>query len=241
MVTQRLRSNRRGSASPFGVSLLAIGMGGWLAACGPPQKTDTASSGESSASRPSPAAEILQRSPPSITCSIHWSDGDLAHSARLLRALGGQRLTATATLADRNPPRFYVGELPLRFDSTVIVNSAETVNPSVEVTVVHDFGAWRNLFLYLDATAASLGIPNGAQAVEAQSGRVLAEARLIRKLEKSAQGDYRFPIEECHYDANGVVVFKSISQFPYGTSMKVAETEAIGHKVRDYFYLYPTR
>ena len=65
-----------------------------------------------------------------------------------------------------------------------------------------------------------------------ENEKIVAEARLVRSLGEGIE------IEEFHYNYNEKLIFKCKSQFnKYG--LKISETEKIGKKIKDYYFLWP--
>jgi hypothetical protein len=68
------------------------------------------------------------------------------------------------------------------------------------------------------------------------SGKLLAEAKLLRLVK--GEGIY---IEERHYGVDGKVAFQCISFVEFRSGFKKEETDGVGKKQRDYYFLWPVR
>jgi len=99
------------------------------------------------------------------------------------------------------------------------------------VDLVRDFDKFTNVFFYEN----DLMMARGARTFDV-SGRLVAEARLVRFLEREREPE-RFEVEEFHYGPEGDVVFTCISQYN-DLGIKIGETEENGKKKRDYYFFW---
>jgi hypothetical protein len=101
------------------------------------------------------------------------------------------------------------------------------------VDLAWDVGVFRNIFFY--ENEERLTIAKGAQTFS-KSGRLLAEARLLRFLDPD-QKPNRFEIEERHYGPEGNLIFTCKSQFD-DLGAKVGQSEEEGKKAEEYYFIW---
>lgn len=146
-------------------------------------------------------------------------------------------------------PPFYKGSMPLKFKG-----GEEVYASNMMAALYCDFEGFRNTFIYLDVIMRFSGIAEGARTTDS-SGRLLAEARLTRRPFSAEWGPVpkrtepsisdkkkqvkEIEIEEFHYDKNGKLIFKCISQIDFATGVKQKEYKAIGKKQSDYYFVWP--
>lgn len=146
-------------------------------------------------------------------------------------------------------PPFYKGSMPLKFKGSVELYARDMKAP-----LYCDFEGFRNTFIYLDVIMRFSGIAEGARTTDS-SGRLLAEARLTRRpfstewgpvpnrsepsLSEKKKQVKVIEIEEFHYDKGGKLIFKCISQIEFATGVKQKESNAIGKKQSDYYFVWP--
>lgn len=130
-------------------------------------------------------------------------------------------------------PTFYKGSMPLSFRAT-----KKLFDRVWKISLYQEFEEFRNTFIYPDRKIAFSGIASGARTTDA-SGRLLAEARLLRLISEETEQLQGIEIEEFHYDTNGRFKFKCKSKIDFRMGFKSAETERIGKKTRDYYFIWP--
>ncbi len=130
---------------------------------------------------------------------------------------------------DATPP-FYKGKLPLTYKMGVEGSRASEM---VRIALYHDFGEWRNAFIYSDPKLEAWGRAEGARTTNS-AGRLLAEAKLSRVLP-----DGGVELEEFHYTPDGQIQFHCKSQYDGALGFKKTEGDASGTKERDYYFIWP--
>jgi hypothetical protein len=111
-------------------------------------------------------------------------------------------------------------------------NYKHRITSGISVTVMTDFGGWKNLFIYEDQAHKFSGIADGADALD-KGDNIVAKARLSRIL--SGEG---VEVEEYHYTGNAIT-FYCKSTFSFGGD-KMSETDLKGTRKTDYFPNWPT-
>jgi len=74
--------------------------------------------------------------------------------------------------------------------------------------------------------------------------KIVAEARLRYFSIKDPKSEYYIQgreLEEYHYNENGILIYYCKSIIDPDTGFKIKETEKIGEKERDYYFLWPIR
>lgn len=106
-------------------------------------------------------------------------------------------------------------------------------DPKPLTVYAYKFDEFINIFIY---DRESPIVYKGAQTFD-NSGKMVAEARFLIFIEenKKIQG---FEIEEFNYESDGKLIFKGKSLFDTG-GFKIKETETIGNKARDYYFIWP--
>ena len=129
-------------------------------------------------------------------------------------------------------PPFYNGSMPLIFEIGYLPGGLSGNTYSSEKPLFYDFGDFVTYFIYDN------GLIVGAQTYD-KEGHLIAEVGNIYFYitEKNEQG---IEMEEFHYMSGGELVFKCKSQINPYISMKIKETEKIGVKPRDYYFVWPT-
>jgi len=133
----------------------------------------------------------------------------------------------------RIKPPFYRGPMPLRF----IIAGKGYFGPFVSemIPIYHDFGRFRNNFILKG------GFVEGARTID-DSGFLLAEAKFVHFVKGESNQIKGIEIEEYHYGSDGKLRFKCKSLIvpQFGSlGFKKSETEAIGKKKRDYYFVWP--
>jgi len=141
-------------------------------------------------------------------------------------------LTYETTLQMKPP--FFTGSMPLQFTAG---KALQGFDPSEMTNVYFDFGDFRNTFIYVDPRMLYSGMAEGAVTADS-SGRLLAEARLLRMLPEGGGQLQALEIEEYQYK-DGKVVFRCKSKFDFPMGFKQSESEAVGKKQRDYYFIWP--
>jgi len=121
-------------------------------------------------------------------------------------------------------PPFYNGPLPLRFDSL-----DQFLGINEKRILAHDFEEFINCFIYQDFILV------GARTYD-RSHEIIAEARI--RYFVTDENEQGVEADEFHYQA-GKPVFKCKSRFNPYNGHKLTETEAIGQKTRDYYFILP--
>jgi hypothetical protein len=185
----------------------------------------------SCSSRTSPSSP-RQAVTPSQPAAHLWSKEDIGKSLQSLSGLGGV-ITRQNTM-EMAPP-FYKGTVPFSYIDKAIYLPGGLGSPAIDIPLYHEYPNWRTLFIYTSNMSAIEGLPDGAQTVDTQTGRVLAEAKRLSLVR--GQG---FDIEERHYGPVGELIFQCRSRISFGTGWKVRETDAMGKKDLEYYFLFPS-
>ncbi|MEM4245623.1 MAG: hypothetical protein QW404_03165 [Candidatus Nanoarchaeia archaeon] len=133
----------------------------------------------------------------------------------------------------RMKPPFYKGSMPLSFiaGKVIIGYQHEMAN------VYCKFEDFVNLFIYVDPAYKFHGIAQGAVTLDS-SGKLLAEAKLLKMVIEEGKPVQGFELEEFHYGKDGLV-FRCKSLIEANTGFKQKEYEAVGKKKRDYYFVWP--
>jgi len=102
------------------------------------------------------------------------------------------------------------------------------------VVVFHDYGGWRNEFVYNDVDSFLSGVADGARTTDT-SGRLLAQARLCRRMPNEG-----VEVEEYHYGKGGTSAFFCKSVFGFGAGAKRSERDRQGRREAEYYFIWPT-
>ena len=153
-----------------------------------------------------------------------WSETELEKT-------GGAVVTYEETINIR--PLFYTGSMPLK-----LISGKKFLAMNEMITLYRDFEGFRNTFIYVNPSMAFSGIAEGARTTDA-SGRLLAEARLLRLISGENKQLQGIEIEEFHYSANGRLQFQCKSRIDFPMGVKQTETEQMGEKTRDYYFIWP--
>ena len=132
-------------------------------------------------------------------------------------------------------PPFYDGPLPLTF-----MLGRFAASYGVGRDIIHNFKNFVNIFIYIDRSNKSKGIPNGARTV-GTGNKMLAEARLLQLPRDATKQPQQIEIEEFHYDADGKLKFKCKSKIDFSSGFKIGETEATGKKTEEYYFIWPVK
>jgi len=132
-------------------------------------------------------------------------------------------------------PPFYKGSMPLGF-----IAGKEPFAMSEMITIYHDFGDFRNTFIYVDPRMKFSGIAEGVITTD-RSGRLLAEARILRLISNETKQLQGIEIEEFHYGKDSKLKFKCKSQIDFPMGFKQKEVEGVGKKQKDYYFIWPVR
>ena len=139
----------------------------------------------------------------------------------------GSALVYAHTLHEK--PKFYRGSMPLSYNGTETPGRGYTYgSPRM---LKFEFPSFDCLFVYQGSHLLS-----GAVAVDRASKTLVAEAQLEYFVDKNTQG---IRMKEFHYDSRGKLVFHCTSLLDPLTGFKVSESETLGKKERDYFFLMP--
>jgi len=137
-------------------------------------------------------------------------------------------------------PHYYEGDGMLRVIEGVSVEASAPFRGPSEVIVFQGFRGWNNIY----CAESVIGVPKCAVAVD-DSGRVLAAAKFLGMGEGND-----FNVLEVHYTskdpyykdptgpAPGKARFKSISTFDVSTGFKTSESEVVGRKEHELFFLW---
>jgi len=172
-----------------------------------------------------PAADLPELDLPGLETPI-WSEDDLGkqESAILLYE----------TTVQMKPP-FYKGSMPISF-----VAGKKPMAVGEMTNAYFDFGDFSNDFVYLDPAMQFSGIAQGAVTTD-RSGRLLAEARMVRLLSDKGNQFQGIEIEEFHYNKDGGLVFTCTSTIDFPQGFKQSESNVLGKKQRDYYFIWPVR
>ena len=134
----------------------------------------------------------------------------------------------------KGQPSFYKGAMPLSCTIGQKHFPFDIVNKPI--TLYLDFGEFKNSFIYDKLTMINGGpaVAEGACTTDV-SGRLLAEARLVRITEDGIE------IEEFHYSPDGKLIFRCKSIMDYLTGFKEKETNVIGDKSGEYYFIWPSK
>jgi|GEM_PF-2475766 len=135
----------------------------------------------------------------------------------------------TKTVTVHQKPPFYKGPVPLKYTAYQLV-----LFQNNSLTLVHDFGGWKNLFVYEDTAMKYSGVAEGAITFD-NNENLVAVAKLSRLLKGEG-----VEIEEFHLNPKGDVIFYCKSRFSFGFSWKDSETESKGRKAEEYYVFWPT-
>lgn len=127
-------------------------------------------------------------------------------------------------------PTFYQGQMPLKFK----------VAKGENHPLSYSFGDFQNFFIYHSASELNYGIAEGAYTID-KSGRLVAEARLLPLVFVGNRQLVGINIEEFHYGLNGELTFKCESRIDFPFGFKRTETNVVGKKERDYYFLWPVK
>jgi hypothetical protein len=180
---------------------------------------------------PSQAVTSNRPVTPSQPAAHLWSKEDIVKSLQSLSGMGGV-ITRQNTM-EMAPP-FYKGTVPFSYIDKAIYLPGGLGSTTIDIPLYHEYPSWRTLFIYTSNMSAIEGLPDGAQTVDIQTGRVLAEAKRVSLVQ--GQG---FEIEERHYGPGDELIFQCTSRISFGTGWKVRETDAKGKKDAEYYFLFP--
>jgi hypothetical protein len=128
-------------------------------------------------------------------------------------------------------PEYYPGPMPFSYND---IRMDDAITP--EISLMHEFDGWKNLFIYDDPEMQRSGIAEGALAIDT-NGKLLAVAKLYQIIKNNG-----FCVEEFHLNVDGDVVFYCKSFYAsLILGEKTSEIDAVGAKVVDCFFLWPTR
>ena len=131
-----------------------------------------------------------------------------------------------------NPP-FYKGSIPLIYHA-----GKKFLGMNESVNLFYNFGEFRNSFIYTDIRNALFGIADGAITTD-EMGRVLAEARLLKATADESKQINGVEIEEFHYNESGELIFKCKSFYSFPGGFKQNESEKLGKKLKEFYFLWP--
>lgn len=163
-----------------------------------------------------------------------WSPADFKDIEKKL--LEGNYSTGLGYLKDPNAkPPFYRDARSLQWVSF----HGRDQKLSASITLAQEFRELNFLNIYLPPSA--LGeIHKGAETFLSENGqgRLAAEARFLRMLNNKDGKFNGFEIQEVHYGPDKKPIFVSNSQFDK-RFYKVGETQAVGKKLLDYYFMWP--
>jgi hypothetical protein len=141
-----------------------------------------------------------------------WSKDNLGwHTEKILLNLN---------ILSSNPP-FYKGSLPL------VYNSGSSPGG---ILFLYDFGDFQNQFKLNESF-----IIIGVRTID-EGKNLLAEARVRYYVKGNQQG---IELEEFHYDSKGKVIFKCKSEVDANSGFKIKESNKVGKKKKDYYFIWP--
>ncbi len=150
-----------------------------------------------------------------------WNQEDL-QATKLMKA----NITRVTTYDVQHllKPPFYSGSVPFYY------KEGKYSSFGIEQTVYQDFGSFKTDFIYGNAVTII-----GAQTVN-NDGNLLAEVcNITYHFGENDSAPVVFT--EIHYRSNGQPIFSCTSQIDGG--QKITETNIIGTKIRDYYFLWP--
>lgn len=158
-----------------------------------------------------------------------WSEDDLEVNKISSRGNTDEYRMMESVSAGTKPP-YYDGSMPL--ESKMIVKVMGT-DRSLKIT--HELDRrFANYFVYNNSALKINGTAEGAVTIDKfANNKVVAEAQFLRYIEGSG-----IEIEEFHYGPNGALIFRCKSHIDFA-GVKVNQTEEIGKKERDYYFVYP--
>ena len=137
------------------------------------------------------------------------------------------------TTMQEQPP-YYSGPLPLTYRSCINqIGFGPSSGP--DITLWSDFGTFRVSYSQKNERqipGVGLRIPASAVALDV-NGRRVATAQVL-----NVTRGVGIEIEEIHYSGSGGEEFRCKSKVAFHGA-KVSESEAVGRKTRDYFFLWP--
>jgi len=175
---------------------------------------------------------------PSLDVEQLWSQEDVLRTGELVNSMGGLLVTRQVTLHMKPP--FYKGIMPLVYETASKEMGGGGFGSSLSIPAMHDFGGWRNLFIYKDVQSLALRMPAGAVAVDNKSNNIIAECKVKQLLmgDKQLSG---FEIAEIHYSQDGRrAIFTSTFVVDFPRGFKTKEKETMGKKEKDYFFIWPS-
>ncbi len=163
-----------------------------------------------------------------------WNEGEfeamLAKDVNSLKKFPDLPILTRVNTLNIKPP-YFTGTLPISYESE------DAANGSIPLQEISP-GGHRIRYVYGNLDTANYVLPSGARASDINTGRILAEARLIEPRMGSMT-----PLEvmEIHFNAGGDVVFRSRSSFSkeFG-GFKISESDVSGKKEREFFLWWPS-
>jgi len=161
-----------------------------------------------------------------------WADKDLA-AAKVINESEENAEMAHYERTIELKPKFYEGPMPFKYDVIYAPGKAPYEDGGIlsnrALPLYYDFGGFVNFFVSDESNESVIG------ACTKENKILVAEARLFSD---GSNSDGKLEIEEFHYNSDGNLIFQCKSQFdPIG--FKIAETEATGIKIKDYYFLWP--
>lgn len=102
----------------------------------------------------------------------------------------------------------------------------------MSITVLTDFGAWKNLYIYEDDMHKISGIADGAETLN-RFGKTVARARISTIVKGRG-----VEVDEYHYSGERIT-FYCKSFYNFGGD-KTSERNVKGSRIRDYYPIWPT-
>jgi len=133
------------------------------------------------------------------------------------------------TVTVHQKPPLYRGEVPFKYTAY-----QRMLFQNNSMTLIHDYGEWRNLFIYEDTALIGSGIADGALTLDSNDNMVA-----VAKLSRIIKGE-GVEIEEFHLNPEGGVVFYCKSRYSFALGWKGSETDAKGRKGEEYYLFWPT-
>lgn len=156
-----------------------------------------------------------------------WNEEDFREVQRILK--DGQYIESQVFLKDPNKkPPFYKNTQPFQYNAYYV----DPYQMWILFPIAQDFRELGFLNVFLPPSLSS-PVSKGARTL-LEGGRLVAEARFLRFLEESKG----FEVEEVHYGTDGKPIFWCKSQFDQN-NYKVSQTETIGNKSADYYFVWP--
>lgn len=162
-----------------------------------------------------------------------WSDKDIEG----FRIDGNTELREVAVTLFQQP-KFYAGPAPLKYTSYIedVIPRELSAGATGGVVVVENYPGFKTMYVYGDSPSDKLrGIPIGAVTMS-ESNDLVAQAKLITRTPNGLVIEEQ-DLEGCH-EGKCSLIFKATSSIDQ-SGTKTAETNPVGRKKSDYYFLWP--